>query len=177
MGKVASGLLVFVGVLWTVGIGWVAANTAVAYWRMGESPQVVSVADAPEIRWVRLEGARLRCETRTPHKEFTYYFAEDGAGQHPFVVQFSGDVPCEQAVLEGGFVPGRFTRAFLEERYGVKFPGEGDVRLFTQALAKPFLRKLLLQTLALLLPGVLSLLVGLRAMKRARAPATPLRRS
>jgi hypothetical protein len=176
MGKVASGILVFVGVLWTVGIGWVAGNTAVAWFRMGAEPEVATPADAPDIRWVRLEGARLRCETRTVHREFTYFLAEGAGGANPFVVQFAGDVPCEGAVIEGGFVPGRFTRAFLQERYGVKFPGEGDVRLFTQALSKPFLQKLLLQTLALLIPGVFALFIGIRAMRRAR-PATPLRRT
>jgi hypothetical protein len=175
MGKVASGLLVFVGVLWMVGIGWVAANTAVAYGRTGDAPDVVAVADAPEIRWIRLEGAKVRCDTRTVHDQFTYFFAEDGRGGNPFVVQLTGDVPCEGAVLEGGFVPGRFTRAFLAERYGVKFPGEGEVRLFTQALAKPFLRKLLLQTLALLLPGALALFIGVRAARRARTEAPPRR--
>jgi hypothetical protein len=175
MGKFASGLLVVLGMIWTVVVGWVAANTAVTYFRMGQAPRVVTPAEARETDWVRLEGARLRCDSRVAKDRFTYYLADDAKGGAPFVVQFTGDEACEGATIEGGFMPGRFTRAYLAERFGVSYPGEGDLRLFTEALAKPFLRTLLLQTLALLIPGVLSLVVGVRRMKRASPPAAPRR--
>jgi hypothetical protein len=44
MGKLASTLLVAAGAIWTLGMGWLAANIGVALSRAGDAPLAVSAA-------------------------------------------------------------------------------------------------------------------------------------
>lgn len=169
MGKLASTLLVVAGAIWTLGMGWLSANIGLALSRAGDAPLVAKAADAPAERWLRLEDAAPRCETRAVSKGYTFYLAAPSAGGAPFVVQRAGDVPCAPGPLEGGFVPGTYTRDFLQKRFGVAFAAEGELRIFTEALAPSHLKSSLARTLLFLSLGVLVLVLGLRALKRLRA--------
>jgi hypothetical protein len=169
MGKLASGLLVFAGGIWTIGMAWVAANALSAYMRAGDAPAVVKVADAPEKRWVKLEDARVRCDTRKVQGGFTYFVA-DAPQAEPFLAQLSGDVPCDAAQLDGGFIPGRFTKDWLKGKIGVDLPIERDVRLFTTALAPAYLKGVLFRTIAFLIVGLAVLAIGIRSLRRASRP-------
>ncbi len=174
MRKLTSGRLVLIGALWSFRVLPIAVNSGKAYFRAGSAPVPTSVAGAPDERWIRLEDARLRCETRSVQKRFTYFLAEPTQGGAPFVVQLSGDVPCEGARLEGGFVPGSYTRAWFKENLGLDVPGEGDLRLFSQALSPGYLRGIFAVSVALLVAGLAVLAVGIRKLRRALAePAAP----
>lgn len=166
MGKLASGLLVFAGAIWAIGMAWVAANALSAYLRAGDAPAVLKVAEAPEQRWVKLEDARLRCDTRKVQGGFTYFLAEAPQGE-PFLVQLGGDVPCDGAELDGGFIPGRFTRDWLKQKLGLDLPVDHDVRFFTQALAPRYLKGVLFRTVAFLTAGLAVLAIGIRSLRRA----------
>ncbi|WP_242343971.1 hypothetical protein [Anaeromyxobacter terrae] len=168
MGKLASTLLVAAGAIWTLGTGWLAANIGLALSRAAAAPLVVKVAEAPAERWVRLEDAEPRCDTRAVSKSYTFFLAAPRGGGAPFVVQRVGDVPCEAGALEGGFVPGTFTRDFLQKRFGVNLPTDGEVRIFTEALSPGYLKAALGRMLLFLAMGFLVFIVGLRAMRRAR---------
>jgi hypothetical protein len=170
MGKLASKLLVAAGAIWTLGMGWLAANIGVALSRAGDAPLVAKAADAPAERWVRLEDAALRCDTRAVSKNYTFFLAAPKGGGAPFVVQRAGDVACEAGPLEGGFIPGTYTREFLQKRFGVSFEEQGELRVFTEALSPRQLKGSLTRTIAFLAMGFLVFLLGLRAMRRARAP-------
>lgn len=169
MGKLASTLLIAAGAIWTLGMGWLSANIGLALSRSGDAPLVAEAADAPAERWLRLEDAEPRCETRTVSKSHTFYLAVPKAGGAPFVVQRAGDVPCAAGPLEGGFVPGTYTREFLQKRFGVAFAGEGELRIFTEALSRSYLKSSLARTLVFLSLGLLVLVLGLRSLKRLRA--------
>jgi hypothetical protein len=171
LGKLGSRLLVTAGALWTLGMGWVVANTAAAYLRAGDEPAAARVADAPAERWIRIEDARLRCDTRIARENFAYFLGEGADGKNPFVAQLPKETSCEGAKLEGGFIPGTFTRAWLKDRLGVELPGDGELRFFTHALAPEVLRGVLARTILLLLAGLLVLGFALRAMKRLRREA------
>lgn len=169
MGKLASTLLVAAGVVWTLGMGWLAMNIGVALSRSGDAPIVVKAgADAPPERWLRLEGVEPRCDTRAVSKSYTFFLAAPAGGGEPFVVQRAGDVPCEAGPLEGGFIPGTYTRDFLQKRFGVRFDGEGELRVFTEAISPRYLKTSLARALVFLAIGFLVFVLGLRAMKRAR---------
>ena len=76
MGKLASTLLVAAGAVWTLGMGWVATNIGVALSRSGDAPLVVKGgADAPAERWLKLEDAEARCDTRAVSKSYTFFLA------------------------------------------------------------------------------------------------------
>jgi hypothetical protein len=169
MGKLASGLLILAGAVWTIGMAWVTSNALSAYVHAGDAPAVVKVADAPERRWVKLEDARVRCDTRKVQGGFTYFLAEAPQGE-PFLAQLSGDVPCESAQLDGGFIPGRFTRDWLKGKLGLELPIEHDVRLFTETLAPRFLKGVLFRTVAFLIAGLAVLAIGVRSLRRAARP-------
>jgi hypothetical protein len=172
MGKLGSRLLVLAGALWTLGMGWVVVNAGGAYFRAGDAPVPAKVADAPQERWIQLEDAKPHCETRTVQRGFTYFLADAPQGGAPFVVQLSGDVPCEGAAIDGGFIPGRFSRPWLKEKLGLELPGEGELRFFTQALSPRYLRGVLVKTVAFLVAGLAVLAIGIRSLRRAgRAPA------
>ncbi len=168
MGKAASTILAVVGALWTLGMAYVLATAGAAYLRTGPAPVVTKVAGAPAERWIRLEDAHLRCDTRVFRNGFTYFAGEGPQGADPFVAQLSGDRPCEGAALDGGFLPGSFTRAWVKQRFGLDVPGQGDVRLFTEALAPRFLKGVLFRTVAWFLLGVAVLAVSLRSLRRAQ---------
>ena len=173
MGKLASGLLIVAGAIWALGMAWVASNTLSAYLRAGDAPAVVKVADAPEKRWVKLEDARVRCDTRKVQGGFTYFVAEAPQAE-PFVAQLSGEVPCDGAQLDGGFIPGRFTREWLKQKIGIDVPVDRDVRFFTQALAPRFLKGVLFRTVGFLVAGLAVLAIGIRSLRRAgRAGPSP----
>jgi hypothetical protein len=169
MGKLASTLLVAAGAIWTLGMGWLAANIGVALSHAGDAPLAVSAAEAPAERWLRLEDAEPRCDTRTVSKSYTFFLAAPKSGGAPFVVQRAGDVPCEAGPLEGGFIPGTYTRDFLRKRFGVSFAGEGELRVFTEAMSPRYLKSSLTRALVFLAMGFLVFVLGLRAMKRARS--------
>src|SRR5512133_3538489 len=103
MRKLTSGLLVLVGALWTLRVAPLVASTGAAYFRAGAAPAAAKVADAPQERWIRLEDAKVSCETRSVRRGFTYFLADAVQGGAPFVVQLSGDVRCEEAAFDGGF--------------------------------------------------------------------------
>jgi hypothetical protein len=171
MGKLASTLLVAAGAVWTLGMGWLATNIVVALSRSGDAPIAVKGgADAPAERWLRLEHVEPRCDTRAVSKSYTFFLAAPNGGGEPFVVQRAGDVPCEAGPLEGGFIPGMYTRDFLQKRFGVRFEGEGELRVFTEAMSPRYLKASLARALVFLAVGFLVFVLGLRAMKRARAP-------
>ena len=83
-------------------------------------------------------------------------------------MQRAGDVPCEAGPLEGGFIPGTYDREFLRKRFGVSFAGEGELRVFTEAMSPRYLKSSLTRAVVFLAMGFLAFVLGLRAMKRAR---------
>jgi hypothetical protein len=170
MGKLASTLLVAAGAIWTLGMGWLAVNIGTALSRAGDAPIVVKGGvDAPAERWLRLEDVEPRCDTRVVSKSYTFFLAAPKGGGEPFVVQRAGDVPCEAGPLEGGFIPGTYTRDFLHKRFGVRFDGQGELRVFTEAISPRHLKSSLARALVFLAMGFLVFVIGLRTMKRARA--------
>ncbi len=169
MGKLASTLLVAAGAVWTLGTAWFAANIGIALSRTADAPLAARAADAPGERWVRLEDVEPRCDTRATSRNYTFFLAAPKGGGAQFVVQRVGDVPCQAGPLEGGFAPGTYTRDFLQKRFGVSLPGEGEVRIFTEALSPGYLKAALGRMLLFLAMGFLVFVVGLRAMKRARS--------
>jgi hypothetical protein len=174
MRKLTSGLLVLIGALWSFRVLPIAAKSGQAYFRTGSAPLPAKVAGAPDERWIRLVDGRLRCETRSVQKRFTYFLADSSEGGSPFVAQLSGDVPCEGASLEGGFIPGRYSRAWLKENLGLDVPAEGELRVFSQALSPSYLRGVFAVSVALLLGGLAVLATGLRKLRRALVqPAAP----
>jgi len=171
MRKLTSGLLVLIGALWTLKVAPVVASVGGAYFRAGAAPAPAKVADAPQERWIRLEDARVRCDTRSVRRGFTYFVADAvPGGGPPFVAQLSGDVRCEDAVLDGGFAPGRFTRSWFKQNTGLDVPGD-DLRLFSQTLSPRYLRGVLALSVALLVAGLAVLATGIGKLRRALRPA------
>jgi hypothetical protein len=166
MGKLASGLLVLAGAILTIATAWYASHALSAYLHAGDAPAVVKVVDARDARWVKLEDARVRCETRKVQGGFTYFIADAPQGE-PFLAQLSGDVPCDAAQLDGGFIPGRFTRDWLKAKIGVDLPIERDVRFFSAALAPAYLKAALFRMVAFLVAGLAVLAIGIRSLRRA----------
>jgi len=134
------------------------------------APAQVAARDAQDGQWVKLTDLKVRCETRVEQRGSTFFLATD-AGETPIALHLLGAVPCEAVTAEGGFLPGRYSRAWLEEKLGVRFPGveaEGpDVRVFSRTLAPEFQRRALLRLLPMLGLGVLMTFVGARGLYRA----------
>ena len=101
----------------------------------------------------------------------TFFLADGGAARTPVAVHLLGSAPCPTAPLEGGFLPGMFTRAWLREKFDVSFPGADaggpDMRLFTSTLTPEYQRRALLRLLPLLGLGLLMAAVGGRGLYRA----------
>lgn len=141
------------------------------------APLEATVAEAPEGRWVRLADLALRCDTRVEARGSTFFLAEGGPARAPVAVHLLGGAPCPTAPLDGGFLPGKYTRAWLKETFDVAFPGadaEGpEVRLFTTTLTPEYQRKALWRLLPMLALGLLMVLVGGRGLYRAVRGRTP----
>jgi hypothetical protein len=136
------------------------------------APLQTAVAAAPEGRWVRLTDLSVRCDTRVESRGSTFFLAEGGPAKEPVVLHLLGAEPCPAESPEGGFLPGRYTRAWLKEKFDVTFPGEAaegaDARLFTTTLTPAYQQKAMLRLLPMLALGVLMGYVGVRGLLRAR---------
>jgi hypothetical protein len=139
-----------------------------------------TAAAAPDGRWIRVTDLAVRCETRVESRGSTFFLGEAGPDRTPVAVHLLDAAPCPPAPPDGGFLPGRFTRAWLKETFDVVFPGADaqgpEVRLFTSTLTPEYQRRALLRLLPWLGFGVLMILVGGRGVLRA-ARARPVRRA
>lgn len=169
MGKLGNRILVAVGVLVLVVSGYLAMGTLTVIRRMGSAPARTTVAAAKDGAWVALEDATLRCDTRVVQHGATFFVGSDRAGQVPFLAQLAGDRGCDAAALDGVFLAGRFTRAFLRERLKISLGDGEDLRVFTQSLAPPNQRALLYRTLPWMIVGVALVVIAIRRLRRARA--------
>jgi len=135
------------------------------------APLEASVEGAPDGRWLRPTDLAIRCDTRVESRGFTYFLAEGGPSRIPVVVLLVGSEPCPAAPVDGGFFPGRITRAWLRETFDVAFGGadaEGpDLKLFTRTITPEYDRKILLRVLPLMGFGLLMVAVGARGLVRA----------
>lgn len=161
-------LLVVVGVVGTLTAAWVAGRAGVALLRDPGAPPGVAPAEAPDGRYVRLEGAVLDCETRAVRDGKTLVLGAGGDGGHPFVAWLIGELRCKDIVLEGSFLPGKFTRDYFLERARVSLPEGEDVRLFTDAPSPRHQRDVLTRAVPWLALSLVLLVVGARGL-RARA--------
>jgi hypothetical protein len=171
MGKVGSRILVSAGALLTIAAGWIAFGTVMVLWRAGATPSPTTVADARDGAWVVLQDATLRCDSRIVERGATFFVGANPDGKVPFLVQLAGERGCDPAALEGVFLPGRFTRAYLKERIGVALPEGEDLKVFTESLTPKNQRALLWRTLVFVALGLLLLVPGVRALRRSRSGA------
>ncbi len=155
------------GAVGTLATGWTAARAAMGLARAAP-PRPVPLASAPDERYVRLEGAVLDCETRAVRDGDTYVLGADPAGAHPFLAHLVGELRCKDIVLEGSFLPGRFTRAFIRERMRVTLPDGEDVRVFEEAPSPRWQRAVLTRTVPWLALAAAALVVGLRGLRGLR---------
>jgi hypothetical protein len=162
-----SRILAVGGTIGTIATGWTAARATVALARA--TPLVpVAVGEARDGQYVRLEGAVLDCETRALRDGDTFVLGADAAGGHPFLAHLLGEVRCKDIVLEGSFLPGRFTRAFIGERMRVRLPDGEDLRLFEEAPSPRWQRAELIRTAPWLALAVAALALGVRGLRRPR---------
>jgi hypothetical protein len=144
------------------------------------APLDAALEGAPDGRWLRLTDLTVRCDTRVESRGSTFFLAEGGASKAPVAVHLVGSAPCPMAPPEGGFLPGKFTRAWLKETFDVAFPGADvagpEVRLFTTTLTPEYQRRALWRLLPMLGLGLLMVVIGGRGLLRAvraRPPAAP----
>jgi hypothetical protein len=159
-----AGLLLAVTV---VGNGW---GLFQLYRSAPAAPAPVRASEAQDGQWVKLTDLEVRCDTRVEQRGSTFFLATAGDGEAPIAVHLLGDVACDAVTTEGGFLPGRYTRDWLEEKLGVRFPG-GDaqgpeVRVFSRTLAPEYQRSALLRLLPMLGLGLLMWFVGARGLFR-----------
>jgi hypothetical protein len=160
-----SRILAVVGTIGSIATGWTAARAALALARAAP-PVPVPLAEARDGGYVRLEDAVLDCETRALRDGDTFVLGADASGGHPFLAHLVGELRCKDIVLEGSFVPGRFTRAFIDERVRVKLPDGEDVRLFEEAPSPRWQRAVLTRTAPWLALAVAALALGARGLGR-----------
>lgn len=155
------------GAIGTIAAGWTVARAAVALARAAP-PAPATLVAARDGEYVRLEGAVLDCDTRTLRDGDTFVLGGDAAGGHPFLAHVLGEVRCKDIVLEGSFLPGRFTRAFIHERVRVHLPDGEDVRLFEEAPSPRWQRAVLTRTAPWLALAVAAVALGARGLRRRR---------
>lgn len=171
MGKLGSLLFVGLGLLVTVVAGQAAWQVGSSLRGLGDAPAAATVANAPPNTWLRLEDAAVRCETRRSVANATYFDATSRDGKETFLFQGLGEVSCESAKLEGGFLPGRYTGEWVQTKLKVEPPPGSDFRIFSQMLTPEFLRKALYTSLPMLALGLLMTFVAFRTYRRALAAA------
>jgi hypothetical protein len=159
--------LVVVGTIGTIATGSTSARAALAL-AHAAPPTPASPAVARDGGYVRLEGAVLDCETRALRDGDTFVLGADASGGHPFLAHLLGEVRCKDIVLEGSFLPGRFTRAYIHERMRVQLPEGEDVRLFEEAPSPRWQRAVLTRTAPWLALAVAALALGARGLLRPR---------
>jgi hypothetical protein len=161
-------MLAVAGAIGTLAAGSVAGRAGATLVRAPESPPRTALADARDRTYLRLEDAVLDCDTRAVRDGTTVVLGTDTAGRHPFVARLIGEIRCKDIVLEGSFLPGKFTRAFIQERMRLSLPEGEDVRLFTEAPSPRHQKHVLIRTVPWLALGILLLALGIRGL-RARA--------
>lgn len=164
------------GLLLAVAVGSQGWGLLRMYRAAPAAPTELAARDAPDGQWVKLTDLKVRCETRVEQRGSSFFLATDGA-QSPIAIHLLGVVPCDEVTAEGGFLPGRYTRDWLEEKLGVRFPGPDadgpEVRVFSKTISPEFQRTALLRFLPLLGLGLLMAFVGGRGVYRATRGARP----
>jgi len=170
MGKNGSLLLVGLGLLVTTIAGQSAYRLGAMLRELDPAPRPTRVAGAPANAWLRLEDALVSCPSRQAGANATYFHASAADGTEPFLVQALGDTRCESLVLEGGFLPDRYTPEGARERLRTEPPpGVASFRVFSQMISPSFLRSGLYRALPMLGLGLVMTLVAFRAHRRAVA--------
>ena len=170
MGKNGSLLFLGLGLLVTVVAGQTAWHLGTALRTLGPAPRPSHVAGAPAEQWLRLDDARVSCESRQVGANATYFHAAAAGGGEPFLVQALGETSCEALVLEGGFMPERYSPESTRERLRTEPPpGVASFRVFSQMITPGFLRGGLYRALPMLGLGLLLSGLALRAYRRAAA--------
>jgi hypothetical protein len=171
--KLAGWLVLVAGVLGVVLVAQSGIPLALYLARQPASPAPVKVASAPDGAWIRLEDARLRCDSRVAKESFTLFLAEDAGGAHPFVAQFDGVVSCEEAANRG------WSGAFMQRapapalrKLGISPPGEGEVPFFTEAGRPDVARRFVYAMIPWALAGALGIVTGLLVLRAARRQAS-----
>jgi hypothetical protein len=168
------GVVLGAGFLLTALTGRLVWATFAALRAAPAAPLDAAVEGAPDGRWLRLTDLSFRCDTRVESRGSTFFLAEGGPSRTPVAVHLLGSVSCPTAPPEGGFLPGRFSRAWLKDTFDVAFSGTDaagpEVRLFTTTLTPEYQRRALWRLLPLLGLGLLMAFVGGRGLLRtARA--------
>lgn len=160
-------MLVVTGAVGTMAAAGSAGAAAVALVRAPDAPPRVALANAPDRTYLRLDGAVLDCDTRALRDGTTVVLGADARGEHPFVARLLGEIRCNDIVLEGSFLPGKFTRDYFRERMRVSLPEGEDVRLFTEAPSPRHQKAVLTRTVPWLALAILLLGMGIRGLRTA----------
>ncbi len=155
------------GAVGTLAAAGFAGAAAVAIVRAPAAPPRVALANAPDRSYLRLDGAVLDCETRALRDGNTVVLGADARGEHPFLATLIGELRCKDIVLEGSFVPGKFTREYFRERLRVSLPEGEDVRLFTEAPSPRYQRAVLTRAVPWLALAIVLLGLGIRGLRAA----------
>jgi hypothetical protein len=170
MGKNASLLFLGLGILVTFVAGQAAWHLGSALNGLGPAPRSAHVAGAPATEWLRLDDARVSCQSRLVGANATYFHASAADGSEPFLVQALGETSCESLVLEGGFMPETYTPESTRERLRTEPPpGVVSFRVFSQMISPGFLRSGLYRALPMLGMGLLMTGLALRGYRRVAA--------
>ena len=169
LGNLALRLLAGLGVFCCVLIGGKASNTAWTIWRAPDQPAPSTVAAAPDNTWVVLQDAVLDCPP--PGKTWRLVRAHAREGGDRFLVYLADPARCATtASLDGAFI-GKFSRAFLSMRLGVKIPPGADARIFSQVESPRFLWRRLISDLTWFGSSLLVTMLAIRALWRREAAA------
>lgn len=170
MTKFSSLLFLGLGLLVTIMAGVSLGQMLPPLLNSGEAPLHAPVAGAPAKKWLVLEDAKVRCETRSRVSGGTYFQASALDGSEPFILHVLDDVPCEAVKFEGGFLPEQYEPKEWKKRLGMDPPpGVSSFRVFSQILEPRILWRGVATAGAFLALGALMLFAAGRSYRRASA--------